>query len=296
MKKAKKFLSLLLSAAIVLSLIVVPSISASAATLTAPETYAVNTLGAEIGETLLFESFDKGSSSRLSGNQAISNDYTQKNGWEFFDTNKFLWHANASTFQVHDSVFQFWCSNGEGLVVLPQLNATDYIYTAKIKRGGWGIASARVSLVTGMGADVSTATTYQRFGVQYDSNTNDGVFTVDDVVYRRSDGGGQVSKAFTGSYDMVDYIDFTVISYKGTNYYFIEDEFVFSDTKVAALNERLGVHIISADAAIDQVTVLNNTITGICMPYTCAGIKEFPTGLLCVITADNMVTGSSCRH
>lgn len=254
MKRAKKILSLLLSAAIVLSLIVVPSISASAATLTAPETYAVNTLGAEIGETLLFETFDKGSSSRLSGNQAISNDYTQKNGWEFYDTNKFLWHANASTFQVHDSIFQFWCSNGEGLVVLPQLNATDYIYTAKIKRGGWGNAGARVSVITGMGADVSTDPTYQRFGVKYDSATSDGVYTVDDVVYRRSD-GSQVSKAFTGSYDMVDYIDFTVISYKGTNYYFIEDEFIFSDTKVDVLNERLGVHIISADAAIDEVTV-----------------------------------------
>lgn len=254
MKRAKKFLSLLLSAAIVLSLIVVPSISASAATLTASETYAVNTLGAEIGETLLFETFDKGSSSRLSGNQAISNDYTQRNGWEFYDTNKFLWHANASTFQVHDSIFQFWCSNGEGLVVLPQLNATDYIYTAKIKRGGWGNAGARVSVITSMGADVSTAPTYQRFGVKYDSATSDGVYTVDDVVYRRSD-GSQVSKAFTGSYDMVDYLDFTVISYKGTNYYFIEDEFIFSDIKVDVLNERLGVHIISADAAIDEVTV-----------------------------------------
>lgn len=214
-------------------------------------------LGATIGENLLSETFNK---STVSGSTAteVSADLTQNAGWQFIanGTNGSLaWNgANTAKYTVNSANgLNFYCSNGDAVLLLPDLDTSNYIITAKIKRGGGNKTDAVAGFMVDVDGDGTTATKAQTFGLIYNANSP---FTVANAFF------ADRYKNYT-NYDLTqnltlgDYVTLSLVSYDGNHYFFVEDACVATMPKLKTDDERIGFVVRTADIWVDDISVTN---------------------------------------
>ena len=214
------------------------------------EEYAKN-LGANIGEELINESFDF-SFSRT--NSAVTITGTKTDGWEFGDVSSgAFWSAGKeSAFSIGSSYgLNLFSYNDDGVVLLPKLNTSDYIMTAKIKHGG-GSPSSTAGILTDVDGEISAATTSRRFVLTWNT-TNKNVT----AMYTRlgTSNSNNVAAELAKTYNVADYVTITVVSYNGMNYYFVDGDYIMSQTKTGVSGERIGFVASQGDVLIDDVVV-----------------------------------------
>ena len=225
---------------------------------TPEESYAVNTLGLTVGEELINEPFSSGnmSSSVVGSSNPMPN--TAVSGWEFSDsaTGTALFHNGDGKFKINNGCLNMWCYNGDAAFVLPALNTSDYIMSAKLKGAGGQEGSTAVDfgIITDIDGTLATATTSRRFAITYDPTSADK--TVGGMFTRVStNSANNKNVTLENSYSVKDYVSVTVISYGGQNYYFVDGDYITSQSKADLENERIGFFVYRADAYFDDISV-----------------------------------------
>lgn len=256
MKTTKKFIGIVLATVLVLSCTFIPSTMVFAETLTAAETYAQN-LGAVIGEEIFKETFSKSSmsaSAEISGTAAIDSAYTDVAGWAYGNKGP-VWAANAPKYKIANGRINYWCSYGEGFLVMPEIDSMNYILSAKFMRGGSTTAAAKAGIVTDMKTDYTSASVGLRFGVTFNAGTSP--FPVANAI-TQPNSSSETASYYTlqNSYNFSNYVTLTIVSYNGVNYYFVEDEYVTSVDKRETDSERIGFYATTTDIYLDDVVVV----------------------------------------
>ncbi len=219
--------------------------------------YAQEELGATVGEELLKETFtksDMGSSVEVSTVATIDNTYTDVAGWQYVGKGGAIWAVNAPKYKIASGRINFWCSYGESMLAIPDVGTSDYIVTAKIRRGGSTTASAKVGIATDIEGDATTTTKSKRFGLVFNAGTSP--YSVANA-YTQIGTNGDTATNFTldNTYTLDDYVTLGVVSYEGNNYYFVDGNFVTSVEKYAIENERIGFYLTTTDIYLDDVVV-----------------------------------------
>ena len=177
MRKTTKFISVLLSAVLVLSLVAIPGFNTFATTLTAAEAYAVNELGATIGEQLLSETFSNGNMSTSVASYANPMPNTDVSGWKFISTDNAVIFANQTgKFKINGGRIEMWNYGGDSVAALPDIGTSNYIISAKIKFYS-SSQSGRAGFITDLNDDVESATVSKRFGLESVSGSINTAYT-----------------------------------------------------------------------------------------------------------------------
>lgn len=218
-------------------------------------------LGATVGEEILNEPFEKGNMGAKiisNGNVLdISSDYTTAPGWKMTNTSNILWTVNEGQLKIANGRTNFWCYYGNAALVLPDLDTSNYVFTAKVKRGGGGEDSAEVGFITDIDGDISSANALKRFGVRYSAKNTKTNYPVEYFVTKTApyESAEEIHDAPEDKYFLNDYITLKVISFGGTNYYFVNGDYILSLEKNDIADERLALYVRSGDFYIDDVSV-----------------------------------------
>ena len=253
LKSSKKILSVALSLAIVLTCMIVPAFETYAQT--GVEAYAVNTLGAVIGEEIFSHDFSSGNKSSTAINGVFNH-----SGLSFGSAKENVLSAGTASpnFDIAGGDLEVWVKDtGETAFIIPAVETKNYIMTAKVKPYVWASGTNKnVGIIT-LNGNISTATAAKRFGIAYDASSKviTSAYTQENL-----DFANKKSVVPNGSYSVADYVTLSVISCEGVNYYFINDEFVMSQEKSDFANQSVGFFVSGEYAYFDDISVKAITV------------------------------------